>query len=134
MAIKHVVDTHALVWFLEGNARLGSDARTVLSFPESDLVLPIIALAEACWIVQHGRTSIPTVADLLDAVDADPRVTVAPLDRAVLDKSLMLGTIDEMHDRQIVATALVLNDRGADVTLLSRDENIRRSGLVKITW
>ena len=47
MATKYVVDTHALVWFLEGNPRLGSAARSVLSLPESELVLPIGVLAEA---------------------------------------------------------------------------------------
>jgi hypothetical protein len=29
MAIKHIVDTHALVWHLEGNPRLGSSAKTI---------------------------------------------------------------------------------------------------------
>ena len=106
----------------------------ILSLAESYLVLPIIALAEACWTVDQGRTSIPTVADLLDVVDADPRVTLAPLDRSVLDRSLTLRAVGEMHDRQIVATALVLSDGGADVAVLSKDENIRRSALVKIVW
>ena len=30
MAHKHVLDTHALIWYLEGNPRLGLSARSVL--------------------------------------------------------------------------------------------------------
>lgn len=42
--------------------------------------------------------------------------------------------ISEMHDRQIVATALVLADRGELVTLITRDENSTFSGLLPILW
>ncbi len=59
MAYKYVLDTHALVWYLEGNPRLGQDAETVLDDLGSELVLPIIALAEAAFIIERGRTSIP---------------------------------------------------------------------------
>jgi PIN domain nuclease of toxin-antitoxin system len=48
--MKDVVDTHALIWFLEGNPRLGAAAKTVLMDPDSELILPAIALAEAVWI------------------------------------------------------------------------------------
>jgi PIN domain nuclease of toxin-antitoxin system len=33
--MKYVVDTHALIWFLEGNPRLGAAAKTVLMDPVS---------------------------------------------------------------------------------------------------
>jgi PIN domain nuclease of toxin-antitoxin system len=52
--MKYVIDTHALIWFLEGNQRLGTQAQAILSNLESQLVLPAIALAEAAWIVEQG--------------------------------------------------------------------------------
>jgi len=134
MATKHVVDTHALVWFLEGNPRLGVHARAVLEEQNSELVIPAIALAEACWMIEHGRTSIPTVDAFLETIDADPRVVVAPFDRVVLDRTLSLTAIVEMHDRQIVATALLLSDQGETVTVLTKDTNIRISGLTSVIW
>ena len=75
---------------------------------DSNLIVPVIALAEACWIIEHGRTSIPTVTDFLVTLDADPR--------------------------EIVATALLLIDKGETVAVLTRDENIRRSGFVSAVW
>jgi hypothetical protein len=81
------------------------------------LVIPLIALAEACWMIAHGKSSIPTVKDLLTVVDADPRLVVPPVDRTIFDKSLGLTVIAEMHDRQIVATALCLVDQGETAAL-----------------
>jgi hypothetical protein len=90
--------------------------------------------AEACWAVERGRTSIPSVASLLADVDADSRVVLVPLDRPVLDISLTLAAITEMHDRQIAATALPLGRAGSPVPLLTCDTNITASGLVPIVW
>ena len=114
MTTRYVVDTHALVWFLKENPRLGSNAKTVLQDSRSELVIPIIVLAEACWMIERGKTSIPSSGVFLDAIDADPRVSVMPLDWTVLRKTSPLTSIAEMHDRQ--------------------DANIRDSGLVPVIW
>ncbi len=132
--MHYVVDTHALVWFLEGNPRLGSNAKALLEDPTSVLIMPIIAVSEACWIIEHRRTSIPSVNDFLKAVDSDPRVTVVALDRAIFAKTLTLQAIGEMHDRQIVATALFLRDQGESVAILTKDTNIRDAGVVTTIW
>lgn len=131
---RFVIDAHALLWHLEANRRLGAEARRVLQDPASELFLPAIALAEACWFVEHGRSSIPTVDQLLADVDADRRISIVPLDRAVLDIANTLGSVGEMHDRQIVATALLLARVGLKVAILTLDESIRQSGAVPIVW
>ena len=132
--MRYVVDTHALIWFLEDNPRLGSNAKAILTHATSQLILPAIALAEAVWIVERGKTSIPSVADLLSAIDADPRVIIYPLDQAVIEQTILFSAIHEMHDRQIVATAIVLQSQGEIITLLTCDQNIEASGLVSIAW
>jgi PIN domain nuclease of toxin-antitoxin system len=101
---------------------------------ESLLILPAIALAEAIWIVDRARTSIPSVTDLFDAVNSDPRIVIYPIDKAVIEQSISLSAITEMHDRLIVATALVLGNRGAKIGLLTCDRNITASGLITLIW
>jgi hypothetical protein len=96
--------------------------------------LPAIALAEAAWIVERGRTSIPSVVALLNAVNSDPRLVISPLNKAIIQQTLSLSAITEMHDRQIVATALILASQGETVNLLTCDQNITASGLVSICW
>lgn len=132
--MKYVVDTHALIWFLEGNSRLGTNAKTILADSASQLILPAIALAEAVWIVERARTSIPSVTVLLNTVNADPRIAIYPVDKAVIEQSISLTSITEMHDRLIVATAIVLENKGEKIALLTCDRNIIASGLLTLVW
>jgi PIN domain nuclease of toxin-antitoxin system len=117
--MKYIVDTHALIWFLEGNSRLGVKAKAILSDLSSELILPAIALAESVWIVSRGKTSIPSASSLLNITKSDLRVFIYPLDIEVIEESTKLITINEMHDRQIVSTALVIQNQGHQVALIT---------------
>lgn len=140
--MKYVVDTHVLIWYLENRSKLSTTAKAILSDPESVLVLSAIALAEAVWIVDQGKTLVPSGRSLWQTVQEDSRVEVYPLDSAVIEKTIELTIINEMHDRQIVATALVIQMQGEEVALLTCDgeasptenRNITSSNLVPIIW
>lgn len=129
-----VLDTHALIWFLQGDSRLGLAAQAAIADAESSLVIPAIVLAEAMWIVERGRTNIPSPAALLETINADPRFRVLPLDQAILERTISLTAITEMHDRQIVASALSLITPKTPAMLISTDHQIRDSGLVPMLW
>jgi PIN domain nuclease of toxin-antitoxin system len=132
--MKYILDTHALIWFLEGNSRLSPIVKAILSDATSELILPAIALAESVWIVSRGKTSIPSVDALLKVVKNDKRVFIHQLDFDVIEKSVELASINEMHDRQIVSTALVVESQGNQVALLTCDQNIFAAKLVTIIW
>jgi PIN domain nuclease of toxin-antitoxin system len=134
MAHKYVLDTHTLVWYIEGNPRLGASAKVVIDDPGSDLILPIIALAEATYIVERGRTSIPDVPHLLRAVQADMRIEVQPLTMTVLHSSLNILIIPEMHDRLIVGAALDLQSQGHTVSILTKDSTIVGAHVLSVIW
>lgn len=134
MSIRHVVDAHALIWYLESNAKLGGAAKTILDDLASNLVLPVIALAEAVHIVNKGRTRIPSVTDLFADVTGDPRFEVYPLTFEVLQESLNALTVPEMHDRLIVATGLHLQNQGGPVSILTKDADILASTLLPVIW
>ncbi|MBD2175653.1 PIN domain-containing protein [Pseudanabaena sp. FACHB-1998] len=132
--MKYILDTHALIWFLEGNSRLGVTAKEIIADSSSELILPAIALAESVWIVSRGKTSIPSVDALLKVVKQDKRLSIYPLDADVIEKSVELISINEMHDRQIVSTAMVVEGQGNQVALLSCDQNIVDANLISIFW
>lgn len=134
MANKYVLDTHPLVWYLESNSRLSKTAKAVIDDTNNRFVLPIIALAEAAFIVEHGRTAIPSVADLLQNVLADPRIEIYPLTWEVFSQSLSLSVIPEMHDRLIVGTALYLQNLGESVSIISKDSVITRAQITAVVW
>jgi PIN domain nuclease of toxin-antitoxin system len=136
MANKYILDTHALVWYLEGNTRLGEQARATMGADDSEMVLPIIALSEAAFLVERGRIGIPTIPDLVTDVNDDKRIEVYPLTMEIFKRSLTpegLG-IPELHDRFIVSTGLYLQDLGHTISILTRDKAITDSGALPIIW
>jgi len=134
MATKYILDTHALIWHLEGNKLLGSAAKSVIDDPASHLVLPAIALAEAIFIVEKGRSAIPRVADLLNDVRNDGRIEVYPLTAGILDECVHLTSIPEIHDRLIVATGVYFQSLGESVEILTKDNEIIVSKSLTICW
>lgn len=134
MAHRYVLDTHALVCHLEGNPRLGPEAKKAIDDPLSRLVLPIIALAEAAYVVERGRSAIPTVTDLLRSVSADPRISIYPVTWEVFQKSLEVAVLPEMHDRLIVGLAVHLQSVGDTVALLTKDSSITEARIVPTVW
>lgn len=129
-----VVDAHALLWFFEGNPKLGPDARRLLVDSGNRIFIPAIALAEACRVVEKGKSKIPAVGDLFDAIDDDSRIDVESVDRAIVERSILLTPISEMHDRLIVATAIRRHEQDPSSLLVTADANIRASGLVPTRW
>ncbi|HSU66409.1 MAG TPA: PIN domain-containing protein [Tepidisphaeraceae bacterium] len=134
MANSYVVDTHALIWYLAGDARLGGGAAAAMNEMDAQFYLPAIVLAEAVWIVEHNRTNIDSPKDLIAAIDADARMIHVPLDREIVEMTVQLRSVGEMHDRQIVATAQKLIQRGEAVFLLSKDVDITASATVPTRW
>lgn len=133
MANKYVLDAHALIWYLEGNARLGANAKKVLDDTTAEMIVPIIALCEIVHVIGKGRIKIKTAKEFLDRVGLDPRFKIASLTENVLNESLSLQ-ISEMHDRLIVATALSEQKPDHQVSLVTCDATITASGLVPTVW
>lgn len=136
MASSFVLDTHALLWYLEGNRQLGQRARKIIATPESHLIVPIIALAEADVIIDRRRTKIPSISHLLDSLAGDSRFEIYPLTLAVFKRSLSsdAARIPELHDRLIAASALLLRDLGHDVRLVTRDQSLTEAKLLPVIW
>lgn len=134
--MRYVVDAHAIIWFLAGSPNLGPNAKFVLNHNLSDIVFPATALAEVYWIIEHKPARVGGLtADLVKkAIDKDPRITIYPLDRTVIERSISLTKINEMHDRLITATAAVIIDSGDDASLITFDNNITAADYVPIVW
>lgn len=136
MAHKYILDTHALVWFVEGNKRLSESAKTIIAGADSEMVLPLIALAEATIIIERGRTTISDVSKFLARVYADTRIEIFPLTLDVFERSLTPEglRIPELHDRFIVSTGLHLQDLGETVEIVTKDQAITDAGVLSVIW
>lgn len=136
MASSFVLDTHALLWYLEGNRRLGRQARKIIAAPNSHLIVPVIALAEASVIIAQHRTKVPSISHLLESLAGDPRFEIYPLTLEIFKRSLSpdVGRVTELHDRLIAATGLFLHDLGYDVGLVTTDQRLTDARILPIIW
>ncbi|MFN8492905.1 MAG: PIN domain-containing protein [Caldilineaceae bacterium] len=131
----YIIDTHTLLWYLDADPRLGTTARQILHDPTIRALLPAIVLAEALFILERKPLLYKvTITDVLQRVASDLRITIIALDQTVVTKTLVCQAIQEMHDRQIVATALLAQANDVQVAVLTKDENIQNSSLVQTIW
>jgi PIN domain nuclease of toxin-antitoxin system len=129
--LTHVLDTHTLVWFLEASPRLSVRARTAISDPSSQLVIPSIVLVEITFLYSKKRIAT-SVGEIRRRLLATSNSVVYPLDEQVV---ALVPTGLEIHDAIVVATALVYRDvLRQDVNIITKDRAIKDSGLVEVLW
>lgn len=127
----YVLDTHTLVWFLEQQEKLSRKVLDVLRSTQNKLIIPSIVLAEIKYLSVKGKVS-STFSHIVSKIEEDERCVIVNLDVHIIG---LLPTTLEIHDGIIVATALVYQDLlGEDVTLLTRDEKITKSKLMRVLW
>ena len=133
MTIHAVSDTHALIWYSYGDARLSAAARTVFETARTNgeqIGVATISLVEVVYLAEKGRIPASTLDGLFNAFDdPHPLLCELPLDRAVVTalRTIDRGQIPELADRIIAATAF---QRG--VPIMSRDRKIAASTLTTI--
>jgi len=126
-----VIDTHALVWYLTDDKRLGKQAAELLDRPDTRIVVPVIVLAELKYLHRRSRISLSFSA-VLTIIGADERCSVYPVNEEVVD---LLPLDLDIHDAIICATALVCRRAiGEDTVVLTKDQAITDSGLVSTVW
>lgn len=127
----YIVDTHALVWFLEKNSRLSDNAKTALTDTNTQIILPTIVLTEVIFLYAKKKTSI-NLSAVLSQVANSSNCIVYPLDEEVVSR---IPTGVNIHDAIIVATGLVFKDlMGHDVAIVTKDESIKQSNLIRTVW
>jgi PIN domain nuclease of toxin-antitoxin system len=123
-----LLDTHALVWLMEGTARLSRTARQLAEEAAKDGLLRVsaISLWEIATLESKGRISFDRDCQTwVNEMLASPGLHLVPLTPEIAVQSTRLpGTVHgDPADRILIATARVLN-----ATLLTADAKIRAYG------
>ena len=105
-----LLDTHALIWALEDERRLGADARAAIAAAEQADGLGISAITpwEIALLAETGRLRLSReVREWIVAALALPAIGLLPLEPAISSESVRLpGAFPpDPADRLIVATA-----------------------------
>ncbi len=129
--MNYVVDTHALVWHLEGNSRLGAAAAAVLNDSSVTKVIPTIVLAEIAFLYSRSRVAADAATATSHATTASD-CTIYPLDEIVVSR---LPASLNIHDAIIAATAIVFRDvLGEATSVITKDAQISASGVIPVVW
>lgn len=117
--MKLLLDTHALVWWASGDARLSERALAALNDPDNERFLSVVAAWEFNWIQARGRISIATPLDVV--LSNAPILCIGlPFDIHRYSSSLPAIHGDPI-DRILIAQALI-----DDMVLVSRDGPVHR--------
>ena len=127
----YVLDTHPLVWFLDGDPKLSKKADHILRDRESRLIIPTIVLAEIKYLFSRKRIRV-SFERILEKAEGDERVKIHPFDVSCIDK---LNPSLDLHDGIIVATAIIFRETFDPKTaLVTKDRKITASGLIHTVW
>lgn len=124
--VKALLDTHALIWALEGSSKLSKAARRVIESPQNEILVSAASAWEIAIKRSMGRLSAPD--DLVEAVEA------AGFTRRSLGfaEARRLGSLPHLHgdpfDRMLIAHAM---EEGA--AIVTRDAEIARYA-VQTIW
>jgi PIN domain nuclease of toxin-antitoxin system len=123
---KVSLDTHALYWFFEDPDKLSSITKRILE-AQPEFVISVIVLFELLYIEKKsgGLISLTKVLGRLKS----HKHTIVPVDEKVFNKSRRIKKDLDIHDRIIVATALLTK-----TLLITKDEQILKSKTVKAVW
>ena len=129
--MKALLDTHILIWWLQGDGPLSSAQRRVLDAANADAPLRVsdISLWEIATLHSLGRIRLALPPrEWLEKAVAPPLVRRHGISPAIAGEVASLP--DSFHrdpaDRIIVATARILG-----ATLLTHDRHIVSSGVVE---
>jgi PIN domain nuclease of toxin-antitoxin system len=131
--IVAIADTHAAIWYLFSDPRLGKAASAFIDdtiAKGNHIGISAISIAEMVYLIEKGRIPANALNDL-HAAAADPKAVLrhVALDEAIAIKMTEVPRQDlpDLPDRVIAATA-----RFFSVPVLSRDSRIRSSHIQTI--
>jgi PIN domain nuclease of toxin-antitoxin system len=126
-----LLDTHAWVWWVHGDVRLGRPMLAALDGlpPDRRPAIAAISLWEVATLIDRGRLVLPMPLDRWLEAAADPRtVEVLPITTTIAVEVARLPTNFQRDpaDRLIVATCRV-----HDCPIVTHDRAMTRSRLVR---
>ncbi|MDF1521325.1 MAG: type II toxin-antitoxin system VapC family toxin [Trueperaceae bacterium] len=128
-----VLDTHAWIWWLSDPGQIPSRTRSRIDVALDDGALAVSAISawEVAMLVAKGRLELALpVDDLVADCERLPGFTLLPLTARIAVSATRLALPHpDPADRFIAATALAAN-----ATLITKDERLRASDLVRTAW
>lgn len=129
-----VADTHAFIWYVDGDARLSETAQASLddaTAADKPIYVSAITLLEVHYLVEHHKVPPDTFDRLIEAIEAaQSAFELYPVDGPTILAAVRAPwPLGDPSDRVIAGTARTL-----DLPLVTKDRRIRDSGYVNVIW
>lgn len=129
-----VLDTHALIWWVDSGAKLSKKARQVVqaNSRRRELIVSAISIFEIITLERRGRVAFKTGAnEWLADLRKLPELTIHPVTAEIAERAGGLGDVfpGDPADRIIAATALEL-----DTALVTHDTKLRGVPSLVTVW
>ncbi|NTF07231.1 type II toxin-antitoxin system VapC family toxin [Agrobacterium rubi] len=125
--MKYLLDTHTLLWWIDGDNQLSSDALDIISDPENDIYVSAASAWEIATKFAKGR--LPTASLVLPdfaGIIQQEGFSELPINSVHMVRSAMLpGEHRDPFDRILAAQAIIEN-----MALISTDEKIPSLGVL----
>mgnify|MGYP001596999009 CR=1 FL=1 len=126
-----VLDTHALVWFLQKNKNLSKKALHLILSNDNLKVIPLIVLCEVHYLHARGRFNLSAGETVARVTDLDDFEIVSHSQEQIPH---LLSSLD-IHDALIVAVALTRQEKDqSEVVIISKDDQIRKHSPLPVIW
>ena len=120
--MKILLDTHALLWWLNDDGALGTRARDFIAEPENDVLVSAVSLWEIAVKVRVGKLTAD-IADIAEAVvrDGFDYLDIRPSHLVALSRLPRHPDHRDPFDHLLVAQAIT-----EDATFVSEDRHMAR--------
>lgn len=129
----YVIDTHALIWLMSDHPRLGKAASATFESDTNRFAVPAIVVAEALFLIMRKRANL-TFDEFWRFMDEISNLSFIDLTKSIIRITEGLPYELEMHDRQIIATALSLQQQGDEAAIITKDRLIIQTAIVPTVW
>lgn len=108
--MKYLLDTHALIWFLEGDQRLSAPAQSIICNDDADVYVSIVSLWEMAIKISLGKLALSQSLDQIIEKLPQQNIMLLPIQPAHVLAVLRLPFEHrDPFDRLLIGQALVEN-------------------------
>jgi PIN domain nuclease of toxin-antitoxin system len=121
--MKFLLDTHTLLWFINGDSQISADARRIIEDTKNEIAVSVASLFEISIKLKIGKLSLrKSLLEFIEDVDK-AWIQVTPIANAHLAAYQNIPDIPghrDPFDRLIIATAI-----SEDAIVISADPQFR---------
>ncbi|MGE3725457.1 MAG: type II toxin-antitoxin system VapC family toxin [Candidatus Sericytochromatia bacterium] len=126
--MAYLLDTHALIWFLEGNKQIPLGLQTLIRDPEEHIFVSLISFWEMAIKIQLGKLQLPESLEEMLADTVRVKIAILPLRP---EHILALQSLP-LHHRDPFDRILLAQSQSESLTLISRDAAFDAYGVIRL--